>query len=423
MSYYTEEVSMLAEALHYFQKAADVLHLSDRIREILWTPLRVVKVELVVDDDEGRLQHFMGYRVQHNKVRGPMKGGLRFHPSMDEDHAAALANLMTWKTAIVDVPFGGAKGGINCDPLKMSDRMLSAVTRRFVEQTKEVIGPTIDIPAPDVNTNAKVMGWIMDEYSKYAGFSPGVVTGKPLHLFGSEGREEATGRGVMVVLDEALKERGKSWQDIRVAVQGFGNVGANAARLVAQQGASVVAVADHLGGVSNEDGLDINALSDWAKEHRTVKGFAGGEPFDGREVIAWDVDVLIPAALEDAITEQNVDGVKADIIVEGANAPTSPAAHDALVRREVLVVPDILANAGGVTASYFEWAQNIQQFRWPKDRVEQELTQIMRNAYAAVRNVAREKDVDMRTAAFVLAIRRVGEAAKSRMYVKEEIPL
>ena len=276
---------MLKEAQYYFQKAADVLNLSDRIREILWTPIRVVKVDLVVDDDEGQLQHYMGYRVQHNKARGPMKGGLRFHPSMDEDHAAALANLMTWKTAVVDVPFGGAKGGINCDPLEMSERELNAVTRRFVEQTKEVIGPTTDIPAPDVNTNAKVMGWIMDEYSKYAGFSPGVVTGKPLHLFGSEGRDEATGRGVMVVLDEALKERGKSWENIRVAVQGFGNVGANAARLVAEQGAKIVAVADHMGGVSNDGGLDIDALNTWVQEHRTVKGFSGGEPFNGPDVI------------------------------------------------------------------------------------------------------------------------------------------
>ncbi len=414
---------MLEQAHAYFQKAADVLNLSDRIREIIWTPRRVVKVELVVDDDEGRLQHYMGFRVQHNNMRGPMKGGLRFHPSMDEDHAAALANLMTWKTAIVDVPFGGAKGGIGCDPLQMSERELNEVTRRFVEQTKDVIGPTTDIPAPDVNTDARVMGWIMDEYSKYAGFSPGVVTGKPLHLFGSEGRDEATGRGVMVALDEALKERGKSWGDIRVAVQGFGNVGSHAARLIAEQGARIVAVADHLGGVSNDNGLDIHALIDWAREHRTVKGFAGGEAYDGSEVVTWDVDVLIPAALEDSITEQNVDAVKADIIVEGANAPTSPEAHDVLVQRGVLVVPDILANAGGVTVSYFEWAQNIQQFRWQKARVDEELTHIMRNAYAAVRDVAQEKGLDMRTAAFVLAIRRVAAAAKSRRYVKEDIPL
>ena len=414
---------MLEDAHHYFQKAADVLNLPDRLREILMTPIRVVKVDLVIDDDAGKLQHYQGFRVQHNKARGPMKGGLRFHPSMDEDHAAALASLMTWKTAVIDVPFGGAKGGINCDPTKMSARELNEVTRKFVEQTKEVIGPTTDIPAPDVNTNARVMGWIMDEYSKYAGFSPGVVTGKPLHLFGSEGRDEATGRGVMVVLDEALKDRGKSWQDIRVAVQGFGNVGANAARLIAEQGAKIVAIGDHMGGVSNDDGLDIDALNNWVQEHRTVKGFKGGQPFNSPQVITWDVDVLIPAALEDAINQDNVNEVKADIIIEGANAPTSPAAHEALVQRGVLVVPDILANAGGVTVSYFEWAQNIQQFRWQKDRINQELTDMMRKGYAAVKEVAVQHSIDLRTAAFVLAIRRVSEAAMARMYVEEEIRL
>ena len=414
---------MLEDSHYYFQKAADVLKLSARLREIIWTPIRTVKVDLVIDDDEGRLQHYLGFRVQHNNARGPMKGGLRYHPSMDEDHAAALANLMTWKTAIVDVPFGGAKGGINCDPQTMIESELNKVTRRFVERTKEVIGPTVDIPAPDVNTNAKVMGWIMDEYSKYAGFSPAVVTGKPLELFGSEGRDEATGRGVMVVLDEALKERGKSWEGIQVAVQGFGNVGANAARLIAEQGAKVVAVADHRGGVSNDDGLDIGALILWVGEHRTVKGFPGGTAFNSSDVITWDVDVLIPAALENAITEENVNEVKADIIIEGANGPTTPAAHEVLVKRGVLVVPDILANAGGVTVSYFEWAQNIQQFRWQKDRVDEELTRKMREAYAAVRDVSEKQKIDMRIAAFVLGIQRVGKAAISRTYVAEKIDL
>jgi len=414
---------MLEESHYYFQKAADVLNLSDRIREILWSPKRTVKVDLVIDDDNGRLQHYQGFRVQHNNARGPMKGGLRYHPAMDEDHAAALANLMTWKTAIVDVPFGGAKGGINCDPSKMSERELNSVTRRFVEQTKEIIGPTIDIPAPDVNTNAKVMGWIMDEYSKYAGFSPGVVTGKPLELFGSEGRDEATGRGVMVVLDEALRERGKSWQNIRVAVQGFGNVGSHAARLIAEQGAKIVAISDRSGGVSNEDGLDILALKLWVSENRAVKGFPGGKAFDGPDIITWDADVLIPAALEDSITKENVKDVKAQIIVEGANGPTTPAAHEVLVKREVLIVPDILANAGGVTVSYFEWAQNIQQFRWKKDRIDEELTHKMREAYAAVSAVAKQEKIDMRIAAFVLAIRRVGKAATARYFVSEEIKI
>ena len=381
----------------------------------------MVKVEIVTEDDQGLLMYHRGYRVQHSPMRGPMKGGLRYHPTVDEDHATALANLMTWKTAVVDIPYGGAKGGIDCDPAKMSERELDAVTRQFVEHINEIIGPTLDIPAPDVNTNAKVMGWIMDEYSKYHGFSPGVVTGKPLNLFGSEGRDEATGRGVMYALEEALKERGKSLGDVTVAIQGFGNVGSHAARLIAEQGAKVLAVADHMGGVSNADGLDIPALVEWAAEHRTVKGFAGGDAFDGPEVLTWNVDVLIPAALEDAITKDNAGEIQADIIVEAANGPTTPEADEILQKRGVLVIPDILANAGGVTVSYFEWAQNIQQFRWELERINDELSKIMRRAYAAVSATANEKALPLRTAAFVLAIRRVGQAVLSRRHISEDI--
>ena len=413
---------MLAESHHYFHKAADVLGLTDKVRTILLTPHRIVKVGIAIEGEDGELQSYEGFRVQHNLVRGPMKGGLRYHPTMDEDHAAALANLMTWKTAVVDVPFGGAKGGINCDPRALSERDLFQITVQFVAQMKEVIGPTTDIPAPDVNTNATVMGWIMHEYSKYAGFSPGVVTGKPLDLFGSEGRAAATGRGVMDVLGEALAEQGGSFQGVTVAIQGFGNVGSNAARLIAGQGAHVVAVADHTGGVCRDGGLDIPALIAWTAEHGGVHGFPGGEAFDATEIITWDCDVLVPAALEDAINEDNADGVKARIVVEGANAPTTPEAHQALVDRNILVVPDILANAGGVTVSYFEWAQNIQQFRWDEDRVNLELDKKMSRAYGAVREVAEQHGIDRRTAAFVLAIRRVGRAALSRIYLKQELP-
>ena len=414
---------MLEESHYYFNKAADVLGLSDKVRRIALTPYRVVKVEIVVEDDQGQLMHHCGYRVQHSPVRGPMKGGLRYHPSVDEDHATALANLMTWKTAVVDIPYGGAKGGIDCDPAKMSERELHEVTRQFIEHIKEIIGPTLDIPAPDVNTNAKVMGWIMDEYSKFHGFSPAVVTGKPLHLFGSEGREEATGRGVMYALEEALKERGKALADVTVAIQGFGNVGSHAARLIVERGAKVLAVADHMGGVSNANGLDIPALVAWAGEHRTVKGFPGGDAFDGPEVLTWKADVLIPAALEDAITKENAGEIQADIIVEAANGPTTPEADEILQKRGVLVIPDILANAGGVTVSYFEWAQNIQQFRWELERINDELSKIMRKAYAAVSAIAKEKNVNLRTAAFVLAIRRVAQAALSRRYISEDIGL
>ena len=413
---------MLAESHFYFHRAADILGLSDEIRTILLTPRRSVKVGIAIEGEDGELHSYEGYRVQHNMARGPMKGGLRYHPAMDEDHATALANLMTWKTAVVDVPYGGAKGGINCDPHALSDRDLFEITVRFVEQMKEVIGPTIDIPAPDVNTNARIMGWIMHEYSKYAGFSPGVVTGKPLDLFGSEGREAATGRGVMDVLAEALAEQGRSFGDITVAVQGFGNVGSNAARLIAERGAKIVAVADHTGGVCAQAGLDIPALVAWVAEHGGVKGFPSGEEFDSSEIITWDADVLVPAALENAIHKDNAADVKARIIVEGANGPTTPEAAQILDDGGVLVIPDILANAGGVTVSYFEWAQNIQQFRWDEERVNQELDKKMSRAYRSVRGVASEHGIDMRTAAFVLAIRRVGKAALARVHVGTKLP-
>ena len=392
----------------------------DRVREILITPRRVIKVEIVNEKDDGELLHFVGYRTQHNNVRGPYKGGLRYHPSMDEDHASALANLMTWKTAIVNVPFGGAKGGINCDPSTLSKAELSRVTRTFVERTKEIIGPTFDIPAPDVNTNAEVMGWIMDEYSSHYGFSPGVVTGKPVELFGSLGRDEATGRGVMYATREALKDQGKSLADVTVAMQGFGNVGSHAARLIAEEGGKLVAVADHRGAVENEEGLDVPALIDWTAEHGTVSDFPGGASFDGAEVISWPADVLIPAALEDAITKENAPEVRASLIVEGANGPTTPEANEILCERGIVSVPDILANAGGVTVSYFEWAQNIQQFRWELDRVNRELEKMMVRAYGAVRDVAKDKSIDLRTAAFVLGISRVGKAALARHPFREE---
>jgi glutamate dehydrogenase (NAD(P)+) len=412
---------MLDDTHVYFHRAADALGLPPKVTEILLTPLRSVKVEIVTEADDGTLLHHLGYRVQHNNARGPFKGGLRYHPAMDEDHAGALANLMTWKTAVVDVPFGGAKGGINCDPAQLSQSELQAITRRFVELTKEVIGPMIDVPAPDVNTNATVMGWIMDEYSSSNGFSPAVVTGKPLALFGSEGREDATGRGVTIVLEEHLKDEGRTLEGVTVAFQGFGNVGSFAARLMAERGARIVAVGDHAGGVSNADGLDVEALAAWVKEHRTVAGFSGGDAFESAEVITWDAEVLVPAALEDAITKDNAKDVRAKVIVEAANAPTTPEANEILAARGVTVLPDILANAGGVTVSYFEWAQNVQQFRWELENVHQQLHRRMCRAHRAVRDVAKEKKVDMRTAAFMLAIRRVGEAAMARVSLRNPI--
>jgi glutamate dehydrogenase (NAD(P)+) len=413
---------MLSDSHIYFHRAADVLQLDDRIREIILSPRRTVKVEIVTENDAGQLMHHFGYRVQHNNARGPMKGGLRFHPSMDEDHAAALANLMTWKTAVVDVPFGGAKGGINCDPAKLSRQELNDITRAFVGEIKEVIGPQLDIPAPDVNTNAEVMGWIMDEYSKYEGFSPAVVTGKPVHLFGSEGREEATGRGVMYVLEQHLQSVGRDLKGITVALQGFGNVGSWAARLLAERGAKIVAVADHGGAVANDAGLDVMALVEWVADNNgTVAGFTGGEVVDGADVLTWDADVLVPAALENAITIDNAQAIKAQIVIEGANGPTTPEADTILHERGITVIPDILANAGGVTVSYFEWAQNIQMFNWTRERINDELAKKMRAAYQAVAAVAAGRDIDLRTAAFVLAIQRVGKAALARSPIREDV--
>lgn len=405
---------MLEATNLFFNRAADHLDLNEQLRTILITPRRVIRVEIVTESDDGRLLHHLGYRVQHNTVRGPMKGGLRFHPSMDEDHAASLASLMTWKTAVVDIPYGGAKGGINCDPAKLSESELNRITTTFVELIKEVIGPTIDIPAPDVNTNGQIMAWIMDEYSKYYGFSPGVVTGKPVDLFGSLGREEATGRGVMYALEEALKNDGKKLSDVSVSIQGFGNVGSHAARLIAEQGGKIVAVSDITGGLANDQGLDIPALLEWVSDNKVIEGFPGGNKIDGAEVLTCKADVLIPAALEEAVTADNANDVQAQYLIEAANGPLTPEAHEILVGRDITVVPDILANAGGVTVSYFEWSQNIQQFRWEEARVVDELERVMRRSYQDVATLAKNEGLDLRTAAFVLAIKRVARAASAR---------
>jgi len=413
---------MLKTVNLFFNRAADHLDLSEQLRTILLTPKRVVKVEIVTERDDGGLHHHLGFRVQHNNARGPMKGGLRYHPSMDEDHAASLASLMTWKTALVDVPYGGAKGGINCDPSKLSEAELYRITTTFVELIKEVIGPTIDIPAPDVNTNAQIMGWIMDEYSKFYGFSPGVVTGKPLDLYGSKGRDEATGRGIMYVLEECLAQSKRKLSDVTVAIQGFGIVGSHSARLIAANGGKIVAISDISGGISNDKGIDIPALLAWVKENRVVKGFPGANAIDGAEVLTYNVDVLIPAALEEAITAENANDVKAEIVVEGGNGPCTAEGHDILVGKDVIVIPDILANAGGVTVSYFEWCQNIQQFRWEEAKVVEELEKMMRKAFSSMNELAQKDGLDHRTAAFVLAVKRVARAAASRKAISHHLP-
>jgi glutamate dehydrogenase (NAD(P)+) len=400
---------------YYFRQAARVMELSPAVEKMLVTPFREVKVDVSITMDNGDLGTFIGYRVQHDKSRGPMKGGLRYHPTVDLDEALGLASLMTWKTAVVNLPYGGAKGGIAVDPAKLSARELERLTRRFVQQIHDIIGPHTDIPAPDVNTNAQVMAWIMDEYSKIHGFSPAVVTGKPVDLFGSRGREEATGRGVVFALEEFLKDAGTG--EVRgktFAVQGFGNVGSWASRFLHERGGRIVAVSDASGGVRNPEGLDIPKLIEHVKATHSVVGFTGTDAISNEDLLLSDVDVLVPAALGGVITEANAKAVRARVVLEAANAPTTPRADEMLTERGVVVLPDIWVNAGGVTVSYFEWAQNIQQFSWEEDKINAELARHMREAYATLARVVRERKVSFRTAAFIVAIGRVGRATVLR---------
>lgn len=386
------------------------MNLSPRIEKLLLQPKREVRVEIPLERENGQIEIFTGYRVQHSNLRGPMKGGLRFHPSVDEDEVRGLASLMTWKTSLLDLPFGGAKGGIACDPLKLTERELEMLTRKFVQNIYEIIGPYVDIPAPDVNTNAQVMAWIMDEYSKFRGFSPAVVTGKPVDLFGSLGREEATGRGVAFVTDLLLKDLKRNWKDETVAIQGFGNVGMNAAKFVYSYGGRVIAVSDVNGGIYNEKGIDIDKLIKYVQKNRTVKGFPDGKSITNEDILEIDCKILIPAALGNVVTEKNARQIKAEIIIEGANSPITPEADRILTEEHKIILPDILANAGGVTVSYFEWTQNIQQLKWTLDEVNTRLEQIMKKAYNQVRELAKNKKITLREASYIIAIGKVGKA-------------
>jgi len=405
---------MATESQDYFRKAARLMDVGERIETLLATPLREVKVQVSIELDSGEIRTFNGYRVQHDNSRGPMKGGLRFHPGVDAQECVELATLMTWKTAVVNLPFGGAKGGVTCDPSKLSARELERITRKYVDQTQDVLGPTRDVPGPDVNTNPQVMAWVMDQYGRYHGHSPAVVTGKPVDLYGSKGRDSATGRGLLLVCREILRDLNRPLKGARIAVQGFGNVGSHAARLLCEEGALLVAVSDVHGGLYNAQGLDLAGLFDHVKRTGSVVGFGGGTSCGNAEVLTSDCDVLIPAALGGSITAELAAEVKAKIILEGANGPIAPAADEILERRGVLVVPDILASAGGVTVSYFEWVQNQQHLAWEEERVLAELERVMKDAYDRVTQIARNRRVTLRTAAYVLAIGRVGKATVLR---------
>jgi glutamate dehydrogenase (NAD(P)+) len=397
----------------YFHRAADELDLPDNIRTLLIRARREVQVQIPVEMDSGELHSFIGYRVQHNRARGPMKGGLRYHHEVDLDEVRSLASLMTWKTAVVDIPYGGAKGGVAVEIHKLSERELERITRKFIDEIHDVIGPDTDIPAPDMGTDHRVMAWIMNQYNKYHGFNPGVVTGKPVEYYGIPGREEATGRGVGILTLKLLGRLGRKTAGARVAIQGFGNVGTHTAKFLHEAECKIVAISDAQCGYYRKDGIDIPKALRYAIEHdRSICGFKEGEQISNAELLALDVDVLIPAAIGGVITAENAPQLRAPIIVEGANAPVDPEADALLDEAGVIVLPDILANAGGVTVSYFEWAQNRQFYNWGLNRVRQELEKTLTTAFEEVWELSKERDVSLRTAAFMKGIDRVARAAR-----------
>ena len=401
--------------LQEFDSAARILNLEPGVWRILTAPKRQITVSCPIQMDSGEIEVFTGYRVQYNITLGPAKGGIRYHPDVTLDEVTALAAWMTWKCAVAQIPFGGGKGGVICDPTRMSRRELEALTRRYIAEIIDAIGPDKDVPAPDVNTNEQVMAWVMDTYSMHVGRTEtAIVTGKPVVLGGSQGRREATGRGVMICTRETAKHLEIDMRGATVAVQGFGNVGSVSADLISKLAARIVAVTDWKGGVFNEHGLDVPKLIEWTREHRTVEGFPGGEPLTNEQIFTLDVDFLIPAALENQITIENAGNIKAKAIVEGANGPTTPDAHKHLHERGVFVIPDILANAGGVTTSYFEWVQDRYGYFWELDEVNTRLEKKMVEAFARVLETSLQFKTDMRTAAYIVAINRVATVTKLR---------
>ncbi len=398
----------------YITEAAATLKLDDGLTSFLLTPDRQLRVEIPIIRDNGKLEVFIGYRIQHNDSRGPFKGGLRYHPEVTDSEVCALASLMTWKTAIVDIPFGGAKGGIQVDTKLLSKLELERLTRRFTDIIDPIIGPNIDIPAPDVATNEQTMAWIMDQYSRRHGYTPAIVTGKPVSLGGSEGRAAATGLGVAFATREACKSFGIDLKGARVVIQGFGKVGTHTATSLRDMGATIIGISDVSGGVVNTRGIDLAEALRMHTATGSIQGLQDGQSVSNAELLATECDVLIPAALEDVFTEQNADTVKTKLIVEGANAPTTFEADQIFEKRGIHIVPDILANAGGVTVSYFEWVQNLQQFRWELSEVNQRLEHRMVQGYQAIKAKAEEHRTTLRRGAFLLALDRVAEATRLR---------
>ncbi|MEL0337929.1 MAG: Glu/Leu/Phe/Val dehydrogenase dimerization domain-containing protein [bacterium] len=397
-----------------YKSAVEKLGLKSNIARALEIPDRELKVEIPFRRDNGEIDSVVGYRVQHNNTRGPFKGGIRYHHHVDIDEVRSLATLMTWKTALVDIPYGGGKGGIGINPSDYSKVELERISRKFFRAIDPIIGVNIDIPAPDVNTNAQVMSWFMDEYSQTHGYTPGIVTGKPIELGGSEGREAATGRGTAIITREAAEKWNIDLKGAKVVVQGFGNVGSYAAKFLHEYGCKIIGVSDISGGLYAPDGFDVEELFDYNYKHRTIDGYQYGKKITNEELLALECDFLIPAALGSAINEDNVDSLNCKIIIEAANGPVTGEAADKLWKKKIAIIPDILTNAGGVTVSYFEWVQNLQQFKWPEDEINQKLEQKMVAAFNEVYAVKQNKNVPMRIASFMVAIDRVSTAYNLR---------
>jgi len=411
------EVSNLDIVRFYFDRAVERLGLPDDLRTVFWTSYREVTVQIPVRLSDGKVHTFSGYRIQHNGARGPYKGGIRFHPEVDIDEVRALASLMTWKTAVANVPFGGAKGGVNCPAGELDRSEVQAITRSFMDKIEKILGPTRDIPAPDVNTNAQVMAWMMDEYGKLHGHTPAICTGKPIALEGSYGREQATGRGCIYMYREAAPQIGLTPGETTFAVQGYGNVGSWAARILQQLGARMVGVSDATGAIRSDAGIDADDLARHLAEGGSLTEFPGAEEIPADDLLAIECDVLIPAALGGMIHEHNADKINCRMVIEGANSPTTPVADQILHDKGVHVIPDVMANAGGVVASYFEWVQNMQHFRWSEREVNDKLGTVMRRAYRDVSARAKQERVSLRDTAYLVGIERVVDASRARGYV------
>ncbi len=410
-----QEVNPWESQAARFDLAAEKLNLDDGMRKVLRYPNREIILHIPVQMDDGHLEVFTGFRVQHSIARGPAKGGIRYSPDVTLDEVRALASWMTWKCAVVNIPFGGAKGGIICDPHRMSKSELERMTRRYTAELVEFIGPEKDVPAPDINTNEQIMAWMMDTYSMHMRQTvTAVVTGKPLNMGGSRGRREATGRGIMIVCDEALKKLRMNREDTRVIVQGFGNVGSNAARLMAERGYKIIGIAEVDGGLYNAHGIDLEALWEYRQKNGTIHGFPGADKTDPHQLLVADCEILVPAATENQVTTRNAEQIKAKILCEGANGPTTAAADDILSEKKVFVIPDILANAGGVTTSYFEWVQDRQGYFWKEAFVNEQLEHIMVSSFEDVVGYAERHNVNNRIAAYMLAIDRVAYTIRQR---------